>query len=71
MLEVAIFWNEGSSKSNVLYRTATVIVSIMIQVRLMAYYDGHWFCNKFNQIFANIFNPTLSIELNHIWARNH
>jgi len=30
MLEVAIFWNEGSSKSKVLYRTATVIVSFMI-----------------------------------------
>ena len=41
MLEVAIFWNEGSSKSNVLYMIATVIVSFMIQVRLMAYYDGH------------------------------
>ena len=41
MLELAIFWNEGSSKSNLLYRTATVIVSFMIQVWLMAYYDGH------------------------------
>ena len=43
---------KGVLSQTYLYRTAIAIVSFMIQVQLMAYYDGNCFCIKFNQIYS-------------------